>query len=97
MRHKLFSIYDIKAEAYLQPFFLQTKGQAIRAITDCVNDPNHQFSRHPADYTLFELGEYEDSNANFHLHETPRSLGVLVEFAAADNVMPLFEETKKEA
>jgi hypothetical protein len=75
---KVFSVYDEKSEAYLQPFFLDTVGQAVRAITDCVNDSNHAFSRHSSDYTLFLLGEFNDNNADFV--ESKKSLGCLVEF-----------------
>lgn len=62
MFHKVFTIYDSKSDAYLQPFFLHTTGQAVRAISDCVNDPKHQFAKHPADYTLFEIGTFDDSS-----------------------------------
>ena len=65
MIKKVFTVYDDKSEAYLQPFFLDTVGQARRAITDCVNDVNHQFCKHPSDYTLFELGTFDDSTGEF--------------------------------
>lgn len=79
MIKRVFTIYDEKSEAYLQPFFLDTTGQAIRAITDCVADTNHQFNKHPADYTLFELGTYDDSSGTFTLDQK-KMLGSLVEF-----------------
>lgn len=78
MIKKVFSVYDEKSEAYLQPFYLDTVGQAIRAITDCVNDNNHAFCRHTADYTLFQLGEFDDSCGSFT--DNRKSLGSLVEF-----------------
>lgn len=78
MIKKIFTIYDEKSEAYLQPFFLDTNGQAVRAITDCVNDPNHQFSKHTSDYTLFSLGTFDDSTGQ--LENIKMSLGSLVEF-----------------
>ena len=52
MIHKIFSVYDSKVEAYLQPFFMQTRGAAVRAITELVADPKHQFGKYPMDYTL---------------------------------------------
>lgn len=78
MIKKVFTVYDEKSEAYLQPFFLDTTGQAVRAITDCVNDINHQFCRHTSDYSLFQLGEFDDSSAVFTFDK--KSLGNLVEF-----------------
>lgn len=79
MKKLIFTVYDEKSEAYLQPFFLDTIGQAQRAVTDCVNDSNHQFGRHPSDYTLFQLGEYDDSTGKI-TSPVPKSLGCLVEF-----------------
>lgn len=80
MELKVFGIYDSKTEAYLQPFFAKTKGDALRSITSLVNDSQHNFSKFSADFTLFELGSFDDSNASFNLHHTPYSLGVFIEF-----------------
>lgn len=86
MIHKVFSVYDSKVEAYLQPFFMQTRGAAVRAITELVGDSKHQFGKYPMDYTLFELGSYDDSNSKFDLHLTPHSLGLLQEFKMSPDV-----------
>jgi hypothetical protein len=80
MVQKIFTIYDSKAEAYLSPFFMSAKGQALRAFGDSVNDPNHQFNKHAEDFTLFELGEYDDLSASFNLYDTPVALGKAIEF-----------------
>lgn len=74
MIKQIFTVYDLKSEAYLQPFFLDTKGQAIRTFTDCANDQNHQFGRHPEDYSLFDLGEYDDNAAKFKLYKSPKHI-----------------------
>jgi len=69
MIQQLFCVYDEKAEAYLPPFFVPTKGIATRAFSDCVNSNDHQFGKHPADYSLFFLGEWTDHDAKFHLND----------------------------
>lgn len=86
MLRKIFSVYDEKSEAFLQPFFMDTVGQAIRAITDCCSDPNHNFCRHAADFTLFELGSFDDSTAEFVTEK--KSLGNLIEFKARTSAEP---------
>lgn len=63
MKHSLFAIFDSKAKAFLPPFMLPNSEMAVRAFSDCVNDPAHQFARHPADYTLFKVGEFDDGDA----------------------------------
>jgi len=60
---KIFAIYDQKAEAYLQPFFLPTTGMAVRSFIEASNDPNCQFSKNPEDFFLYEVGEYDDAHA----------------------------------
>lgn len=65
MKVKCFTIYDSKAGAYLPPFFLPNEKMARRTFSDCVNIPSHAFCQHPADYTLFTVGEFDDSNGQF--------------------------------
>jgi len=85
MKKRVFTIYDEKSEAYLQPFFLDTVGQAKRAVTDCVNDENHQFCKHPADYTLFELGTFDDSTGEFT--QVRKTHGNLIEFKTQQEIL----------
>jgi len=87
MVKKIFAIYDEKSEAYLQPFFLDTVGQAMRAITDCLLDDNHNFARHTADYSLFLIGSFDDSDATITVNKT--CLGSLLEIKPKSNVTQL--------
>lgn len=80
MRLNIFTVYDTKAEAYLPPFYMNTKGQAIRAFSDSANDRNHAFCKHPGDYVLFHLGSFDDADASFELDAAPQSVGVAIEF-----------------
>lgn len=76
---KAFTVYDSKSEAYLQPFFTSTKGQAIRSFQDTANDPNSQICRHAADFVLFQIGEFNDETADF-LKQMHVNLGCAIEF-----------------
>jgi len=80
MLHKVFSIYDVKAGAFLQPFFSVSNGAAIRAFSDAVNDSKTQFAAHPEDYTLHELATFDDMNASFDANLVPVPLGKGTEF-----------------
>jgi hypothetical protein len=77
---KVFCLYDSKVESYLQPFFMKARGEAFRAMTDLVSDMSTNVAKHPSDFTLFELGSFDDASAKFEQHATPVSLGVAVEF-----------------
>ena len=81
MIHCIFSVYDAKAEAYLPPFILPKTEMAQRVFSDCVNSEDHQFGRHPADYTLFHLGTFDDITGEFEPHRNVKqSLGSGVEY-----------------
>lgn len=79
MTKNIYTIYDEKAQAYLQPFFLDTDLVAKRTMFDCLSDPDHNFSRHPADYTLFNIGTFDNSTGVFEIL-TKISLGCLIEY-----------------
>lgn len=73
MIHETFAVYDSKAGAFLPPFILPRVEMAQRVFSDCVNSDQHQFAAHPDDYTLFQLGSFDDESGKF----TPRKNGKL--------------------
>lgn len=75
MLFKAFTIYDSKTEASAQPFFATTTGHAIRMFTDTVNDPNTLFNKHADDFTLFEIGTFDDQNGTFENLKAHINLG----------------------
>lgn len=77
---KVFTIFDSKTESYVAPFFMLARGEAIRAFTDTVNDSSIPPGKYPEDFTLFELGTFDESSCKFVLYSTPISLGCGVEF-----------------
>ncbi len=80
MTNKIFTVYDSKAEAYTTPFFSQTTATAIRAFTQAANEVDHDFNRYAADYTLFELGLWDDQTADITTHITLINLGTAITF-----------------
>jgi len=87
MVNKMYTVYDSKAEAFLVPFFMRTKGEALRAWQQAVNDEQTQFSKYPSDFTLFEIGEYDDSTGTVVMHEAKISLGSALEFKKVVDVV----------
>lgn len=78
---KYYAVYDSKVGAYEQPFPMRTKGEALRSWVDVVNDEKTKFNKHPEDFTLMELGEYDDEKGHFINSPTgPVSIGVALEF-----------------
>lgn len=77
---RVYSVFDSKVGAYLPPIYFRSKGEAIRSFSSAVAKEDHEFCRYAEDYTLFELGEWDDSDAKFKLHLTPIPVGKAIEF-----------------
>lgn len=60
---EMFSVYDTKVKSYLAPMYARTLGEAFRVFSDIVNTADHQFHKHPDDYILFHVGQFDDSSA----------------------------------
>lgn len=71
---KYFSVFDSATLAFLPPFAAPAAGAAIRSFQDAINDEKHEMSRHFLDYTLFELGSFDDSSGAFTSLDLPSKL-----------------------
>lgn len=69
-----FSLYDTKAGVFHTPFFMTSKGAAMRAVQDLASDMNTIVGRHPADFVLYQLGSFDDQAGQL-MHTAPENLG----------------------
>lgn len=62
MKLQVYAVYDSAVGAYMAPFYARQKGEAIRGFTDLANDEKTNVARHPSQFSLFFLGEFDDTN-----------------------------------
>ena len=60
MTSKVFSVFDIKAGAYLAPFVAPSEGVATRIFKGACMDENSLFWHHPRDFRLFDVGFWNE-------------------------------------
>lgn len=67
MRYKMVVVRDRAADVYNTPAFVPSLGIANRSFADEINrvDPNNQLNKHPEDFDLFYLGEFDDNTGEF--------------------------------
>lgn len=58
---RCYSVYDRKTLAYGLPYFAPTDGAAVRTLSDAVNSGDSNLSRHPQDFVLYFIGEFNDA------------------------------------
>lgn len=71
MKTRVFAIRDEKAEAFMAPFVMPAVGLALRAFSDLVNDAGSSVGKHPSDYQLYQIGEFDDSSGLLVASNTP--------------------------
>jgi len=79
---KICCIYDAKGESYFSLFIQPSTGAAIRGFSDEVNSAKSDspVATHPEDYTLFELGTWDQYNGVIDLYPSKKSLGLGLDF-----------------
>lgn len=86
--------YDSKIQNYAQPFFMRTKGEAIRAWTEVSNDTSTNIGKYPEDFSLMELGEYDEASGSFSNHQAPINLGLASQYKKQLNNLTQLTEGK---
>lgn len=92
-----FAFLDTKVGAYTAPFFMPHRGQAIRAASELAGDRQTTIGRHPADFSLVELGTFDDATGVLQAVQ-PLNLGPVVGFLPenAQSNLPLMAAMQKE-
>lgn len=83
-----FCLLDTKTGMFNAPFFMAHPGQAIRACIDLGQDMGTTVGRHPADFTLCEIGLFDDQTGQLEPVPT-RQIGTVVSFLPHARQMPL--------
>lgn len=71
MKIIVMSAFDKKAAVYLTPFFVAHVNVGIRAFANVANDVQSGIGRNPEDFSLWELGTFDDESGQFELYQQP--------------------------
>lgn len=63
MKRNIYVIFDHKGQYYNVPFYLHNDAMAVRVLTDLVNEEGSEINKHPEDFSVFHIGEYENNHA----------------------------------
>lgn len=68
---KVLAVKDSKVGIFLRPVFAVHLAEAMRSFEDAVRQGDSVFSRHPNDYALYHLGEFDDTQGKFTMLDNP--------------------------
>lgn len=67
MKKLMLSLFDEPAGVFCTPFFSHNEATALRDLDHAVKDPASQIHRSPGDFTMYELGYFDDTTAELVL------------------------------
>jgi len=88
MKSKMYVIYDSKMEAYMSPWLMPARGAAIRNFMEAAKDSQSQVCKHPGDFTLFEIGEFDDATGIVTMHKAHENLGTALDIVGSEADTP---------
>lgn len=80
---KIYAIKDVAIEAFGQPIFVRAQGQAVRSFMDECKNPESQLNKHPNDYELYYIGEYQDETGTI-MGVTPERINRATDFTQGE-------------
>lgn len=77
---KVFAVKDVKSGLFNAPFYLFSRGEAIRSFIDATSNAETMLAKWPEDFGLYELGEWNDETAKFTTYDQPYFCGAASDF-----------------
>ncbi|WNK14061.1 MAG: nonstructural protein [Microvirus sp.] len=85
MKNQIFTVYDSKAAAFLQPFFSPTVQSGQRAFAQACSDPATMLHQYSSDYILWHIGSFDDVTGDLLKLEAPANLGLATQYKGAQS------------
>lgn len=84
MKLTVLALRDLKSDTFGNPIFSPSVGGTMRDIADYVNDPDPKevAQKHPGDFQLMRLGEFDNTSGLFILEPLPVLICGLASLAA---------------
>lgn len=80
------AVYDTVAKVYAPPFYVNTKGEALRSLSNAVNDKQMgDLAKHPSDFILYVIGSFDDNAGLLTAVVPPEKLGIASDFVNVES------------
>lgn len=83
MKRSIYSVYDLKAKTYCNPFVMENDDCAIREFATAANDLTTNIGKYPSDYCLYSVGQFDYDTGTLS-PSLPTSLGLGASFVKTE-------------
>lgn len=80
MTKSVYSIRDNKMNSFGTPVLLENDSVAVRQFGDIITEGNTVMSKHPSDFTLYKIGEFDMESGKFTNLDCPSALATGSDF-----------------
>lgn len=91
---KIFTVYDFKVRHFLPPQFYRNAGEALRAFQLSCENQESQFNKFPKDFTLYEIGEWNDETGEILMLDKHKPLSSAYDYVT-EHAVDTFENIRK--
>lgn len=78
---KVFMLKDDKSATYGMPIVYENRGRFLRdVIQDGLRSGQPLYAKHPQDFSVFEVGEFDPQSGVISMYETKNCLGLVQDF-----------------
>lgn len=74
---QMFTIQDVRAEAFMRPFFMENEQTAVRAVGTMLVEQKDDLSKFPEDYALWRIGMFCTIHGTVTALDAPEYIGNL--------------------
>lgn len=76
MKFKVLAIKDRALDTFMQPFYSPAIGAAIRGFQDAIADQSTPMSKHPEDYDLYHLADFDNETGKYEMLPQPLQVAI---------------------
>lgn len=84
MEKFLYSVFDVKAKCFSNPFTSVNNATALREFERACNDRNSDLFNHSEDYSLYQLASFDDCLGSLNVNSQPLLLGLATQFVKGE-------------
>jgi len=82
----LMSTFDAKVGLFIHQFFVRSTAEGMRFFSDELRRPDSALAAHPEDYSLFRLGELDQTSGRFEAEMAPIQVVTALELVASSEL-----------
>lgn len=84
---KMYAILDAAAKAFGPPMVFTTNGLAIREFQSIAENSANHIKKHPSDFSLWEIGEFDSDDAAVSGNKGLKPLATATEFFQTETAL----------